>query len=302
VTVPSTWVAEPFKRDMRIEPTVIGHGVDCDLWQPAAADRPFYALWAKNRSSDVCDPSPAVALASWGIDVISTFAPHGVSTLPPNLRVIGSQPHATMRELVRHAGVYLATTRETFGIGTLEALASGVPVLGYDYGGTADLVEHQVSGYLVAPGDVDGLLAGLDWLKQHPEVGAQARKRATAYSWDRVAARYADLYHQVAERRRSERHGVTRHDTGAMTEISLDSLSSYDASANFAEKVCTLSTPMNFAASVASSDESIPPLMKTPTGTSDITCFSTARSISRRVSRTASRGEIFSIANEAGSQ
>ena len=80
------------------------------------------------------------------------------------------------------------------------------------------------------------------------------------------------------------------------------SLSSYDASANFAENVCTLSTPMNFAASVANSDESIPPLMKTPTGTSDMTCFSTARSINRCVSRTASRGEIVSIGNAAGSQ
>jgi len=209
VTVPSSWVAEPFKRDMRITPTVIGHGIDLDAWVPAASDRPFYVLWNKNRASDVCDPSPAVALASWGIDVISTFAPHGTSNLPPNLRVIGSQPHATMRELVRHASVYLATTRETFGIGTLEALAAGVPVLGYDYGGTADLIEHQVSGYLVRPGDVDGLLAGLDWLKAHPEVGAQARARAAQYSWDAVAAQYAALYHEVAEQRRSERRGVT---------------------------------------------------------------------------------------------
>ena len=59
---------------------------------------------------------------------------------------------------------------------------------------------------------------------------------------------------------------------------------------------------MYFAASVAKSDESIPPLMKTPTGTSDMTCFSTARSMRRRVSLMASRGEIVSIWNDAGSQ
>ena len=72
-------------------------------------------------------------------------------------------------------------------------------------------------------------------------------------------------------------------------------LSSYDSSANCAENVCTLSTPMNFDASAARIDESIPPLMKTPTGTSDITCFSTARSMSRCVSRTASVASYGSI-------
>ena len=125
-------------------------------------------LWNKNRGADVCDPGPAYALASGGALVVSTFAPVGALALP-NLTIVGAQPHATMRELIRHAEIHLATTRETFGIGTLEALAAGVPVLGYAYGGTAELVEHHVSGYLVQPGDVDGLMTGLAWLRAHPE-------------------------------------------------------------------------------------------------------------------------------------
>src|SRR5260370_807340 len=76
-------------------------------------------------------------------------------------------------------------------------------------------------------------------------------------------------------------------------------LSSYDSSANCAENVCTRSTPMNFAASVARMDESRPPLMKTPTGTSLIICFSTARSISRCNSATAPPGARASMAGEA---
>jgi glycosyltransferase involved in cell wall biosynthesis len=43
----------------------------------------------------------------------------------------------------RNAGVYLSTAKETFGIGILEALACGVPVLGYAHGGILDLVQHK---------------------------------------------------------------------------------------------------------------------------------------------------------------
>ena len=206
VTVPSAWVAEPFRRDMRITPEVIGHGVDLDAW-PVGQSK-GYALWNKNRGTDVCDPLPAYQLAQRGANVVSTFAPVG-APLPPSMTVVGVQPHDRMRQLVRGAEVYLATTRETFGIGTLEALAAGVPVLGYRYGGTAELVEHMVSGYLAAPGDDEELWAGYVWLRAHPEVRQAARERASAYSWRAVCARYAALYQRVARERAASPRGVT---------------------------------------------------------------------------------------------
>jgi glycosyltransferase involved in cell wall biosynthesis len=198
VTVPSRWVAEPFLRDMRITPHIIGHGVDLSEWPPV--QHKGYVLWNKNRSGDACDPRPAFELAHRGALVVSTFAPEGTQT-PQTLTVIGAQPHEKMRSLVRHAEAYLATTRETFGIGTLEALAAGVPVIGFAHGGTAELVEHEVSGYLVPPGDIDGLLRGLEWVQAHPEARQAARERASRYTWQAVMEQYASLYYEVAERR-----------------------------------------------------------------------------------------------------
>lgn len=208
ITVPSPWCAEVFKRDMRLSPTVIGHGVDLDEW--GSGDAPGdYLLWNKNRASDVCNPAAAIALAARGAHVISTFGPL-YGDIPQTLEVIGTVPHAEMRDYVRNAAVYLATTKETFGIGTLEALAAGVPVLGYATGGTADLVEHLVTGYLVRPGDIDGLWTGLQYILQHRAAMSQAaRTAAQRFTWDAVMRQYAALYHRIAEQRRTAPTGIS---------------------------------------------------------------------------------------------
>lgn len=211
ITVPSPWVAGPFLRDMRLRPEIIGHGIDLDDWAPdpdGTAVVP-YILWNKNRDGDVCSPAPAIELAARGFPVISTFGPRA-GPVPVALQVIGAVPFPAMREYVRHAAIYLATTKETFGIGTLEALAAGVPVLGYTTGGTADLVEHGVTGYLVTPGDLDGLAEGVHVIMaQRAAMSAAARRAAGQHTWDAVIAQYAALYRRVADERRTALSGVS---------------------------------------------------------------------------------------------
>lgn len=220
ITVPSPWVAEVFKRDMRITPHIIPHGIDLDAWEPVAQPA-GYVLWNKNRADDVCSTAPAVALARAGIPVVATFGEAGI----PLLKVIGAQPHTAMRDIVRHAGVYLATTPETFGIGTLEAMAAGVPVLGYDWCGTADLVRNGIDGILVAPGDTAALVAAYG--KLTPEMGRNARARAGEYGWDAVMAQYAALYQSVAtERQQRDRVAVviTNYNYGRYVGGAIDSV------------------------------------------------------------------------------
>ncbi len=193
VTVPSDWVAEPFKRDMRIVPDVVPHGIEAERF--VQADNGGYILWNKNRAQDVCDPTPALELARRGRQVISTFAPHSAAEIPGNMWVTGSLPWNEMMDMVARADIYLATTRETFGVGTLEAMAAGIPILGYRWGGTADIVRHEVDGFLVQPGDVEGLNAAVDWVQsRRRDLGENARERAREFTWERVAARYAEVY------------------------------------------------------------------------------------------------------------
>jgi glycosyltransferase involved in cell wall biosynthesis len=206
ITVPAPWVAECFLRDMRLRPEVIGHGIDLADWEPIP-DHKGYALWNKNRATDVCDPAPVAALLRAGLPVVSTFAPR---QLPqhPQLFVIGARPWAEMRRFVTHASLYLATTCETFGVGTLEAMAAGVPVVGYRWGGTADLVTPD-AGLLVEPGDERALVeAAHAALRDRERYSRGARLRAEQFTWDVAMARYAALYRRVAEEKATERHRV----------------------------------------------------------------------------------------------
>lgn len=259
ITVPSPWVGHAFARDMRLSPVVIPHGLDLAQWEPAAEHK-GYVLFNKNRSSDVCSIAPVVALADAGIRVVSTFG----SDKHPYLIVTGTQPHDRMRELIRHAAVYLATTPETFGIGTLEAMACGVPILGYDWCGTADLVQHQVNGYLATPGDTEGLRRGHAYVLEHRErLGTAARHTAQSYGWDGVMARYADLYYATADAIRSEQHRVsvvvTNFNYGAFLPAAIESVvdhaeevivvddgstdDSLDRLAPYADRVSVISQP-----------------------------------------------------------
>lgn len=208
VTVPSEWVGMPFKRDMRISPTVIGHGIDLNEWEVGMPGG--YVLWNKNRPSDVCDPSPALKLAQAGIRTISTFMPQGISVAPGTLMVVGPQSHQDMKDIVKRSSVYLATVKETFGIGTLEAMACGVPVLGFRWGGTADLISHKVDGYLAEPGDIEGLVEGYHYIMEHrQELSDAARAKAETYTWEVAIQKYAELYSSIERSAHTEPRGVS---------------------------------------------------------------------------------------------
>lgn len=191
VTVPSSWVAEIIQRDMGFTPHVIPWAVDINEWTPQK-EHGGYVLWNKTRTDGVCAPDTLNTLAAKMPQqrFLSTF---GGGT--PNLKVIGRQPYELMKPLIMNAGVYLNEVKETFSIGALEALASGVPVVGFRHGAIPDFVEHGINGYLVDVGDIDGLVEGIGYcLKYRDTLAANARETAKAYSWELCASRFADVF------------------------------------------------------------------------------------------------------------
>lgn len=63
-----------------------------------------------------------------------------------------------VERLMHAADVFvLPSLSETFGIVTIEALASGLVVLGTNAGGVPEIIDHGVNGFLFEPRDVDAL-------------------------------------------------------------------------------------------------------------------------------------------------
>lgn len=201
ITVPSPWVAQNLARDLRQLPTVVPHGIDLADWPlPDRHEGPVFALWNKNRTTDACSPAAVSELARRrpGRLFMTT---HLHETPSPNIEVIGTVPHATMRALVMASSVYLSTVKETFGIGILEAMAASKPILGWAYGGNVDLVQHGVNGYLATPGDYDDLAIGLDYCLTHQDVlGANSRYLARQYTWKHAVERVQLVYKQAIDR------------------------------------------------------------------------------------------------------
>ena len=192
VTAPSHWVAHAVSRGMLVQPTVVHHGVDASDW---AHDLPSlgYVLWNKARADMVSDPRDMQDVAGLLPDVpfLSTYGKTAA-----NVGILGVMPYETMRPLVQQAGVYLATARETFGIGTLEALAAGVPVAGWRYGGQEEIVIEGETGYLAEIGDYDGLAACIRRVLQERSrlsrnCTEDVRRR---WRWQDKIAQYAALF------------------------------------------------------------------------------------------------------------
>jgi len=103
-----------------------------------------------------------------------------------------------MKQIIQQAGVYLSTTKETFGIGVLEAMAAGVPVLGYNKGGNVDLIQHGVNGYLAT--DFDDLVEGLIYCLDHRQtLGDNGREMAKAWTWPERIEKVAQVYFLAAQ-------------------------------------------------------------------------------------------------------
>jgi glycosyltransferase involved in cell wall biosynthesis len=71
----------------------------------------------------------------------------------PGIRVHRAEPNSQLlRDLYARAELFVLPTRaEAFGLATVEALASGIPVVVSDIGGVRDIVDDEVTGWLIQP-------------------------------------------------------------------------------------------------------------------------------------------------------
>jgi glycosyltransferase involved in cell wall biosynthesis len=125
------------------------------------------------------------------------------------VRLVGAVPHDQMPTWYRSADVVACTPRyASAGRVPLEAMACGVPVVGYALGGVADTVVDEVTGRLVPPGDVRALGVTLrrllaDDAERFAYGHAAVDRVRCSYTWDRTAGALERLYERVVQLRRA---------------------------------------------------------------------------------------------------
>lgn len=111
----------------------------------------------------------------------------------------------------RVAGCYAAadvfvlpSRREPYGTVYGEAMAAGLPVVGWRAGNLPHLAEHEREGLLAPPGDLAALRQALQRLAEdeplRQRLGRAARQRALSRpTWDETAARFFGALREVAD-------------------------------------------------------------------------------------------------------
>lgn len=156
----------------------------------ATRHKGLHVLYAAYRA--LTSPPPLVIIGR-GFDGEGLAAPPGVIEL-------GRRSHDDVLAVLRGAQVSVVPSvwPEPFGIVAIEALAMGTPVVASRTGGLADVIEHDVSGLFVPPGDVPALTAALDRVTTSGDVLRRltegARARAETFTATRVVPQFEDAY------------------------------------------------------------------------------------------------------------
>lgn len=83
----------------------------------------------------------------------------------------------------------------------MEAMACGVPCVGFRVGGIPEMIDHLKNGYVAAPRDAADLAEGIRWVLDEADsaaLGCNAlRKVSASYSQQSVALKYIEVYNQA---------------------------------------------------------------------------------------------------------
>lgn len=197
ITAPSHWVASVIRRHTSRPVYAVPHGVRFSDWN--TVENKGYVLWDKTRPDPVCDPHLMQEVAALLPDV------HFVSTFgepKKNVSIVGHQTFAESQKLTSEAAVYLATSRETFGIATIQALACGVPVVAYNWGAHPEILTHKVDSYLANIEDPKDLAKGILWaLENRAIISKAALKTAQHYTWDNACKEYVRIFQEAIDKK-----------------------------------------------------------------------------------------------------
>ncbi len=197
--------------------SVVGRGVDNQLFSPARRCPRLRASWGATERDLVVlyvgrvarEKNIELAIAAYRAMQARGNTVRCVIVGDGPRRAALQQAHRDLyfcgvrrgEELARHyasADIFLMPSEtETFGNVTLEAMASGLAVVAYDYAAANTHIEHGRTGVLAPFGDMRGYLAAATALMGSPsslvDMRRQAREYALTLTWPRIVQQFEML-------------------------------------------------------------------------------------------------------------
>jgi glycosyltransferase involved in cell wall biosynthesis len=195
----SRWAAAGLEREGIAEERirVMPPGVDLDRWRlpartPASPLRLLFvgADFARKGGPLLVDVVRSRFRGRAELDIVTKEPVEGSSTI----RVHRAEPNsAKLTSLFAQAHLFVLPTRaDCFGIATVEAMASGLPVVMGDVGAAREIVDHGRTGWVV-PDDGAVLAAVLEEAIQSPERLPAMGETARQVAQERYDGRRNDL-------------------------------------------------------------------------------------------------------------
>jgi len=123
--------------------------------------------------------------------------------LGTNMQFIGPIPRKDIADLLGKATIFLfPSIREGLPVSVLEAMACGLPVVGFDVPGTSEVISNNENGLLVPVKDSVSMANAVLWLLKNKDLrqalGNNARKLVNEkYSWSKVSSELDAAYKKV---------------------------------------------------------------------------------------------------------
>ncbi len=205
---------------------VVARGVDTQLFHPAKRSESLRRIWGVQPETPVVIHVGRLAAEKNLAALTAAFSSIRQQRPEARLLLVGEGPEKKALQSQIPDAIFAGTKRgedlaahyasgdmflfpsvtETFGNVTLEAMASGLPMVAYDYAAAAQHLKHEHSGLLAAYGQTDKftalatVLAGMHGNnpQRFSEIGRNARQKAESLDWKCVVQEMEHLLFSIS--------------------------------------------------------------------------------------------------------